>query len=99
MALKIMPHGRLQEWVAEEKGYFRAEGLDYEFRELIRSSDGQHGREGRQRNVTRQGCRDQHEQQQKHRMQHPRYRAAGAGTDIGRGARDGAGDADSAEQG
>jgi len=31
MALKIMPHGRLQEWVAEEKGYFTAEGLDYTF--------------------------------------------------------------------
>ncbi len=31
MALKIMPHGRLQEWVAKEKGYFEAEGLDYEF--------------------------------------------------------------------
>ena len=29
----IEPHFRLQEWVAEEKGYFRAEGLDYEFRE------------------------------------------------------------------
>jgi len=27
---KIEPHFRLQEWVAEEKGYFRAEGLDYE---------------------------------------------------------------------
>jgi NitT/TauT family transport system substrate-binding protein len=27
----IQPHGRLQEWVAEEKGYFKAEGLDYEF--------------------------------------------------------------------
>src|SRR5436305_5049142 len=27
----IQPHGRLQEWVAEEKGYFRDEGLDYEF--------------------------------------------------------------------
>jgi hypothetical protein len=26
-----MPHGRLQEWVAEEKGYFTAEGLDYSF--------------------------------------------------------------------
>ena len=38
----IEPHFRLQEWVAEEKGYFRAEGLDYEFRELIRSSEGQH---------------------------------------------------------
>src|SRR5260370_27695819 len=31
MPLKIMPHGRLQEWVAEEKGYFAAEGLDYTF--------------------------------------------------------------------
>jgi ABC-type nitrate/sulfonate/bicarbonate transport system substrate-binding protein len=29
----ISPHFRLQEWVAEEKGYFRAEGLDYEFRD------------------------------------------------------------------
>ena len=38
----IEPHFRLQEWVAREKGYFDAEGLDYEFRELIRSSDGQH---------------------------------------------------------
>jgi NitT/TauT family transport system substrate-binding protein len=27
----IEPHGRLQEWVADEKGYFRDEGLDYEF--------------------------------------------------------------------
>ena len=26
MALTILPHGRLQEWVAEEKGYFAAEG-------------------------------------------------------------------------
>jgi NitT/TauT family transport system substrate-binding protein len=31
MALKIMPHGRLQEWVAEEKGYFTAGGLEYSF--------------------------------------------------------------------
>src|SRR3989440_452218 len=31
MPLKIMPHGRLQEWVAEEKGYFAAEGLEYTF--------------------------------------------------------------------
>jgi NitT/TauT family transport system substrate-binding protein len=31
MALKIMPHGRLQEWVAEENGYFAAEGLEYSF--------------------------------------------------------------------
>jgi len=28
---RIQPHGRLQEWVAEEKGYFTAEGLEYEF--------------------------------------------------------------------
>ena len=27
----IAPHFRLQEWVAEEKGYFKAEGLEYEF--------------------------------------------------------------------
>jgi hypothetical protein len=38
----IEPHFRLQEWVAEEKGYFLAEGLDYEFRELIRSTKGRH---------------------------------------------------------
>lgn len=38
----IEPHFRLQEWVAEEKGYFRGEGLAYEFRELIRSTEGQH---------------------------------------------------------
>ena len=30
-AFTIQPHGRLQEWVADEKGYFRDEGLDYEF--------------------------------------------------------------------
>ena len=28
---RIQPHSRLQEWVAEEKGYFTEEGLDYEF--------------------------------------------------------------------
>src|SRR5215475_9562816 len=28
---RIQSHGRLQEWVAEEKGYFTAEGLEYEF--------------------------------------------------------------------
>ena len=44
----IEPHFRLQEWVAEEKGYFHAEGLDYEFRELIRSTDGQHHDKGNQ---------------------------------------------------
>ncbi len=27
----IQPHGRLQEWIAHENGYFRDQGLDYEF--------------------------------------------------------------------
>jgi len=36
----IEPHFRLHEWVAEEKGYFKDEGLDYEFRETVQSSDG-----------------------------------------------------------
>ncbi|HTS93624.1 MAG TPA: hypothetical protein VMG55_16550 [Stellaceae bacterium] len=36
----IAPHMRLHEWVAEEKGYFRAEGLDYEFRDELVSKDG-----------------------------------------------------------
>ena len=36
----IAPHMRLQEWVAEEKGYFAAEGLDYEFRDELVSKDG-----------------------------------------------------------
>ena len=34
----VAPHFRLQEWVAEEKDYFAAEGLDYEFRETMDSS-------------------------------------------------------------
>jgi NitT/TauT family transport system substrate-binding protein len=28
---RIQPHVRLQEWIAEENGYFHDEGLDYEF--------------------------------------------------------------------
>jgi NitT/TauT family transport system substrate-binding protein len=28
---RIEPHGRLQDWVAEENGYFRDDGLNYEF--------------------------------------------------------------------
>jgi ABC-type nitrate/sulfonate/bicarbonate transport system substrate-binding protein len=36
----IEPHFRLQEWVAEERGYFADEGLDYVFRETVQSSDG-----------------------------------------------------------
>jgi hypothetical protein len=35
----VVPHFRLQEWVAEEKGYFAAEGLDYVFRETMDSKD------------------------------------------------------------
>jgi hypothetical protein len=36
----VAPHFRLHEWVAREKGYFAAEGLDYEFRETMDSSSG-----------------------------------------------------------
>jgi len=36
----IQPHFRLQEWVAEEKGYFKDEGLDYEFREEVQATGG-----------------------------------------------------------
>lgn len=38
----IAPHFRLQEWVAEEKGYFALEGLEYEFRETMDSKVAQH---------------------------------------------------------
>jgi NitT/TauT family transport system substrate-binding protein len=31
MVLRIMPHGRLHEWVADQEGYFAAEGLEYTF--------------------------------------------------------------------
>jgi ABC-type nitrate/sulfonate/bicarbonate transport system substrate-binding protein len=37
----VAPHFRLQEWVAEEKGYFAASGLDYEFRETMGSQSAQ----------------------------------------------------------
>jgi hypothetical protein len=36
----IQPHFRLQEWVAEEKGYFKDEGLEYIFREEVQKTDG-----------------------------------------------------------
>jgi ABC-type nitrate/sulfonate/bicarbonate transport system substrate-binding protein len=36
----IAPHFRLQEWVAEEKGYFKDEGLDYIFQETMPSATG-----------------------------------------------------------
>lgn len=35
----IAPHMRLQEWVADEKGFFAEEGLDYVFRELLTSPE------------------------------------------------------------
>lgn len=35
----IQPHMRLHEWVAEEKGYFRDEGLDYEFQDTPYTRD------------------------------------------------------------
>ncbi|HET6316764.1 MAG TPA: hypothetical protein VFG86_09915 [Chloroflexota bacterium] len=38
MVFRIQPHSRLQEWIAEDKGYFRAEGLDYEFVTSLASS-------------------------------------------------------------
>lgn len=36
----IAPHMRLHEWVAEEKGYFEDEGLDYVFKEQLSSKAG-----------------------------------------------------------
>ncbi len=38
----IAPHMRLHEWVAEDKGYFAKERLDYEFRDQLSSKDGKH---------------------------------------------------------
>src|SRR5438874_128371 len=55
MPLKIMPHGRLQEWVAEEKGFFTAEGLDYTF--LLNSGDyGMHAVQRDERGEVRTGA-------------------------------------------
>lgn len=45
----IQPHFRLQEWVAEEKGYFSDESLDYVFDEQIRSTDGKMHDQGGQK--------------------------------------------------
>jgi hypothetical protein len=42
----IEPHFRLQEWVAQEKGYFKDEGLDYIFLEMVQSTDGKHHDKG-----------------------------------------------------
>jgi hypothetical protein len=36
----IQPHMRLHEWVAEEKGYFKAEGLEYDFIDEMTSKEG-----------------------------------------------------------
>jgi ABC-type nitrate/sulfonate/bicarbonate transport system substrate-binding protein len=36
----IAPHMRLHEWIAHEKGYFIDAGLDYEFREQLKSDTG-----------------------------------------------------------
>lgn len=37
----IAPHMRLHEWVAEEKGYFKEEGLDFEYVELLTKKNAQ----------------------------------------------------------
>jgi hypothetical protein len=42
----ISPHFRLHEWVAEDKGYFDAEGLDYEFHETWDSKDARSHQQG-----------------------------------------------------
>ena len=42
----IQPHFRLHEWVAEEKGYFATEGLDYEFRETFDSKQASNHQQG-----------------------------------------------------
>ena len=34
----IQPHFRLQEWVADEKGYFTDVGLDYVFNEEVQAT-------------------------------------------------------------
>lgn len=36
----VEPHFRLHEWVAQEKGYFEDEGLEYTFLEKVQSTDG-----------------------------------------------------------
>jgi ABC-type nitrate/sulfonate/bicarbonate transport system substrate-binding protein len=40
MTFIVAPHMRLQEWVAEEKGYFAAESLDYAFHDELVAKDG-----------------------------------------------------------
>ena len=50
--LVIQPHGRLNDWVADEKGYFRDLGLDYEINlsAAERNSQTPGGLEGRATN-------------------------------------------------
>ena len=55
-------------------------------------------RQRRQRDVAGQRCRDQHEEQQEHRMQDAGDGTARAGAHVGGGACDRAGDADAAEE-
>ena len=57
----------------------------------------QHRAERRERHVGRRAAPPPHEQQQVQRVQDAGDRPARAGADVGRGARDGAGDADAAE--
>ena len=60
----IQPHFRLQEWVAEEKGYFKDEGLDYDIPgggAQDRRQDPRPGREGRRLPVVREGPHLRHQ--------------------------------------
>ncbi len=63
----------------------------------VPGDDGEDGAERRKRNVGGKRCRHHHEQQQVDRVQHAGYRRLGAGTDIGGGAGDGAGNRNAAE--
>ena len=60
--------------------------------------DQQHRRQRRQRHVPHQRCRQQHEKQDENRVQHPGYRAARAGPDVGGGAGNRASRRQAAEQ-
>ncbi len=60
----IDPHFRLQEWVAEEKGYFADEGLNYVFREQVQATDGKVHDQGMKvgaYQIARAGARDERE--------------------------------------
>ena len=66
--------------------------------EHVPGHGGEHACERGHRNERRQRRREQHENEQEDRVQHARYRPMRTGADIGRGARDRAGDANAAEQ-